>query len=48
MNESNLHFSHLLQGHYEADRLPKDFSPERIVPDFAFNALNPPGLIYRS
>ena len=37
----------LLQGHYEAERLPPDFSPERIVPDFAFNVLNPPGLLYR-
>ena len=37
----------LLQGHYEADHLPSDFSPERIVPDFAFNILNPPGLLYR-
>lgn len=37
----------LLQGRYEAERLPKDFSPERIVPDFAFNVLNPLGLLYR-
>lgn len=37
----------LLQGHYEAERLPSDFSPERIVPDFAFNVLNPLGLLYR-
>ncbi|HQB28382.1 MAG TPA: polysaccharide deacetylase family protein [Paludibacter sp.] len=37
----------LLQGHYEEDRLPKDFSPERIVPDFAFNKLNSLGLLYR-
>ncbi len=37
----------LLQGHYEADRLPSDFSRERIVPDFAFNVLNPLGLLYR-
>jgi hypothetical protein len=27
--------------------LPADFSPDRIVPDFAFNALNPLGLLYR-
>jgi len=37
----------LLQGHYEAERLPSDFSPERIVPDFAFNILNLLGLLYR-
>jgi peptidoglycan/xylan/chitin deacetylase (PgdA/CDA1 family) len=37
----------LLQGHYEAERLPADFSPERIVPDFTFNVLNPLGLLYR-
>jgi hypothetical protein len=37
----------LLQGHYEAERLPSDFSPERSVPDFAFNVLNPLGLLYR-
>ena len=37
----------LLQGRYEAERLPADFSSERIVPDFAFNALNPLGLLYR-
>jgi peptidoglycan/xylan/chitin deacetylase (PgdA/CDA1 family) len=37
----------LLQGRYEAERLPRDFSPERIVPDFAFNVLNPLELLYR-
>jgi len=37
----------LLRGRLEAERLPKDFSPERIVPDFAFNVLNPLGLLYR-
>ena len=37
----------LLQGLYEAERLPNDFSPERIVPDFSFNILNPLGLLYR-
>jgi peptidoglycan/xylan/chitin deacetylase (PgdA/CDA1 family) len=40
-------YQKLLQGRYEAERLPKDFSPERIVPDFAFNVLNPRGLLYR-
>ena len=42
-----INYQKLLQGRYEAERLPNDFSPERIVPDFAFNALNPPGLLYR-
>jgi peptidoglycan/xylan/chitin deacetylase (PgdA/CDA1 family) len=37
----------LLQGRYEAERLPRDFSPDRFVPDFAFNVLNPFGLLYR-
>jgi hypothetical protein len=36
----------LLQGVYEAEHLPEDFSPERIVPDFGFNVLNPKGLLY--
>ena len=43
----SIDYKKLLQGRYEAERLPKDFSPERIVPDFAFNALNPDGLLYR-
>ena len=46
VNES-INYQKLLQGRYEAERLPKDFSPERIVPDFAFNVLNPLGLLYR-
>jgi len=37
----------LLQGRYEAERLPSDFSPERTVPGFAFNVLNPLGPLYR-
>jgi peptidoglycan/xylan/chitin deacetylase (PgdA/CDA1 family) len=37
----------LLHGNYEAERLPKDFSSDRIVPDFAFNVLNPLGLLYQ-
>jgi len=47
MNKITIDFQALLQGRYEAERLPKDFSPERIVPDFAFNVLNPLGLLYR-
>lgn len=42
-----LNYQKLLQGRYEAERLPKDFSHERIAPDFAFNILNPLGLLYR-
>jgi peptidoglycan/xylan/chitin deacetylase (PgdA/CDA1 family) len=37
----------LLQGRYEAERLPEDFSSNSAVPDFAFNVLNPLGLLYR-
>lgn len=44
---NDIDFQKLLQGRYEAERLPKDFSPERIVPDFAFNVLNSLGLLYR-
>lgn len=46
-NELKINSRDLLQGRYEAERLPKDFSPEWIVPDFAFNVLNPLGLLYR-
>ena len=45
--KSGIDYKSLLKGRYEAERLPKDFSPERIVPDFAFNVLNPFGLLYR-
>lgn len=37
----------LLQGHYEADRLPRDFSSKQSVPDYAYNILNIRGLLYR-
>lgn len=47
IEKSNLDIQKLLQGRYEVERLPKDFSPERIVPDFAFNILNLLGLLYR-
>jgi len=43
----DIDYRRLLQGRYEAERFPKDFSSERIVPDFAFNVLNPLGLLYR-
>lgn len=44
---THINHKNLLQGRYEAERLPKDFSPDRIVPYFAFNVLNPLGLLYR-
>lgn len=47
VNDTTVDCQYLLKGHYEAERLPSDFSPERIVPDFAFNVLNPLGLLYR-
>lgn len=47
MTQQLLDYKKLLQGRYEVERLPSDFSPERSVPDFAFNVLNPPGLLYR-
>ena len=37
----------LLQGRYEAERFPKDFTRESSVPDFAFNVLNQTGLLHR-
>nr|CBX31657.1 hypothetical protein N47_E51690 [uncultured Desulfobacterium sp.] len=43
----NIDYNKLLQGRYEAEFLPNDFSPERIVPDFGFNILNRLGLLYR-
>jgi len=43
----SIDYQRLLQGRYEAERLPRDFSAERFVPDFAFNILNKAGLLYR-
>ena len=40
-------YTKLAQGRYEVELLPEDFSQNRIVPDFAFNFLNPLGLLYR-
>ncbi len=39
-------YHRLIQGRYEAERLPHEFSPEHTVPDFAFNILNSAGLLY--
>ena len=39
-------YSKMLEGRYEAEYLPRDFSPERMVPDFAFNILNSLGVLY--
>ncbi|KHE90869.1 MAG: hypothetical protein SCABRO_03398 [Candidatus Scalindua brodae] len=47
MNVLPIDYQRLLKGYYEAERLPRDFSPERIVPDFSFNVLNPMGLLYK-
>jgi peptidoglycan/xylan/chitin deacetylase (PgdA/CDA1 family) len=47
MNSVKIDYQKLLRGQYEAERLPKDFSPARIVPDFAFNILNPLGFLYK-
>ena len=41
-----INYQKLLQGCYEADRIPKKFSHKRIVPDFAFNVLNRFGKLY--
>jgi peptidoglycan/xylan/chitin deacetylase (PgdA/CDA1 family) len=41
-----LDYTKLIQGYYEAERLPADFTDNRIVPDFAFNVLNTLGLLY--
>ena len=46
MSNYQIDFKKLLQGRYEAEHLPKDFTPERDVPDFAFNVLNQMGLLY--
>ena len=47
MSEFSIDYKKLLQGYYEAELLPKDFSVNSSVPDFAFNVLNPIGLLYR-
>jgi len=46
-NEIDIDYIKLLQGRYEAEGLPGDFSPERKMPDFAYNILNRRGLLYR-
>jgi len=46
-SQTDIDFRQLLTGRYEAERLPWDFSPERAVPDFAFNVFNSYGLLYR-
>lgn len=46
LEQIGVNWQKLHQGCYEAERLPKDFSSERIVPDYAFNVLNPLGLLY--
>jgi len=46
MGKIDINYKKLIQGEYEAQRLPKGFSPEHRVPDYAFNVLNPLGLLY--
>lgn len=46
MSSPPIDITKLLQGRYEAERLPADLSRERIVPDFAFNVLHEHGLLY--
>ena len=43
----SLNYKKLLQGRYEAEYLPENVSPNQRVPDYAFNVLNPLGLLYR-
>jgi hypothetical protein len=45
-DETVINCEELLRGCYEARNLPKDYSPERIAPDFGFNVLNKMGLLY--
>jgi peptidoglycan/xylan/chitin deacetylase (PgdA/CDA1 family) len=42
----DLDFERLRTGRYEAERLPSDFTPERVVPDFGFSVLNERGHLY--
>ena len=45
--QQNINYEKLIKGYYEAERMPKGFSPEETVPGYAFNILNPSGLLYR-
>lgn len=47
MYQESVDYIKLIRGRYEVERLPKDFSPECIVPDFAYNILNTKGLLYQ-
>ena len=48
INDSqDLDFRKLLQGRYEAERLPDNLSSVSFMPDFAYNVLNPLGILYR-
>lgn len=46
-DKTPINYERLLRGYYEAESLPKDFSPDRIVPDFGYNVLNTMGLLYK-
>ena len=45
--EERVSSTKLLQGRYEAERLPADYAPDRPVADFGFNVLNSLGLLYQ-
>lgn len=47
MQPKDIDCKKILQGDYEAQRLPEHFSADSTVPDFAFNVLNPMGALYR-
>jgi len=42
-----INYQKLLRGYYENERLPIDWSPAIIVPDFGYNILNMHGLLYK-
>jgi len=46
-HQLSINYEKLLQGQYEAESLPPNFATKHAVPDFAYNVLNPLGLIYR-
>jgi peptidoglycan/xylan/chitin deacetylase (PgdA/CDA1 family) len=47
MTQPLLDYKKLLRGQYEAERLPKNSATMSGTPDFAYNVLNPMGLLYR-
>lgn len=47
MNIQSIDWKELLKGRYEAECMPKDFSQDRMASYFAYNVMNPLGLLYR-